>query len=147
MPDQKTFLYDDFFIPSDDPGIEKLVHIKGRDIPIRFKRGFSMDDIQAAKAVAVKSKVNLKTGQMEIVGVDEGKFMNELLYRAIVAWPFTDRNGRKVAIDRETIGELCAEGSQVFMAVLNELIGVGQQNLDFFESPSGEASSVTAPAL
>lgn len=140
MAEQTIFLYDDFFIPEDDPGIEKLIRIKGREVPIRFKHGFSLDDIQAAKAAAVKTRLNPKTQQMELVSVDEGKFMNELLYRSIVSWPFVDRNGRKVAIDRETIGELVADGAQALMSALNELIGGAQQDLSFFGNRSEEVS-------
>jgi hypothetical protein len=65
---EETFLYDDFFSPADDPGIEISPMIRGRKVPLRIKRGISLVDAGEARDLA--SKKALKDGAPVVVSID-----------------------------------------------------------------------------
>lgn len=136
----EIFLFDDFFVPADDPGAEYNLDIRGRTIPIRVKRGLSLGDREASKAVATKSHINMTNGQIVVDGFDEGAFMIELLFRCIKSWPFTTKDGKAVPITRANLTQLRTESADAFAKLMNTLVGNAESKAEAlapFENPSG----------
>src|SRR5690242_11314503 len=145
----EQFLFDDFFVTEDDPGHEvdvtmKDVHGNQRVVPIYIKRGLSLSDRDAAKAKSVQTRVNSKTGQLELVGVDESVFMVELVFRTIKSWPFEreDKNGKIVPVEvtRENIKLMLAGSVDELAQRVLGLMRTQEESLDFFENKSDAAS-------
>ena len=119
MSDQQTpFLFDDFFVPEDAPGEEIEVEIKGRMVPMRFSTQISVKDAEEAKMRCVRRKLDPKTGQVKIVGVDESRLTGEVLAKCIKRWPFTYRDGRPVPITPENCLRMCAEAAEKLVSVV-----------------------------
>jgi hypothetical protein len=143
------FFYDDFFVSQDerDPGKEVTVKIRGRDVPIRIKRGLSLEDREAAKNQAITKRIT-PDGKPEIVKLDEGIFAIELLVRNIIYWPFKFRSGRLVPITRETIKAMLADGvdalTKAVMTAMQEQAETTAPFLNSSEQTSGEPSSEAA---
>lgn len=147
--EQENFLFDDFFVPEDDPGhavdvTMKDVHGNVRVVTFHIKRGLSLSDRDAAKAKAVQTRINPKNGQLEMVGVDESVFMIELLFRTIKRWPFEqkDKNGKivPVEISRENIRLMQADAVDMLSQKVLGLLQTQEESLDFFENKSDVAS-------
>lgn len=134
----ETFLFDDFFVPQSDAGIEELVTIRGRQVPIFFKRGMSLGDREQAKAAATKTHITPK-GELVIDGFDQGVFTIELLARLIKSWPFT-RNGTLVTVSRENIVALGADVADALQTVAEKYVSPQKtEALAPFETPSDAA--------
>lgn len=134
-----TFLFDDFFVPNDDPGVEDVVTINGRDVPMHFKRALTLRDREEAKAKAVTTSVG-KDGSLAVTGVDEGVFTVEVLFRAIKSWPFTFKDGSPVPVTRENIQAMMATSADALQAKVLSLTAPKREALDPFVQPSDAAS-------
>jgi hypothetical protein len=135
------FYFDDFFI-ADDDGVVHELRIKGRLVPIKFKRSFTLDDIQAAQSASIKTKLNPATKSMDLVDVDHAKFLRELVPRAIVSWPFTTREGKKVPINKTTCGQLILDAGAAILSIVERMTEEveAHQDTNFSESRSGGGS-------
>jgi hypothetical protein len=134
----ETFLFDDFFVPADDAGVEDTVEINGRDIPMTFKRALTLRDREEAKAKAVKTVIN-KDGSMSVAGVDEGTFTVEILFRTILAWPFTYKDGSPVPVTRAILQSMIANGADALQAKVLSYMAPKREALVPFENPSDAA--------
>lgn len=130
----EVFLYDDFFSPADDPGIEIRPVIRGREVPLRVKRGISLVDAGEARELATKRV--LRNGIPEIVAIDETRMNVVLLKRVIVSWPFTKRDGSPVPINEKTIGDLVGDAAQAVLDEVQKLFEVREESLVPFENRS-----------
>lgn len=135
----EQFLFDDFFVPEDDAGVEETVTIRGREIPIRIKKGLSLKDREEAKSKAVKTHLDPK-GALQFDGFDEGAFNIELLARCIKSWPFTygeghPKAGQQVPVSREMVAQLRADGADAFQELITRLVQDKKEALAPFEKP------------
>lgn len=137
------FFYDDFFTDEDDPGIELLVPIRGRQVPISIKRGVSWKDFSEAKEQAVTMRINPKNQQPEIVNYSDSIFGTELLVRCVKSWPFKKRDGSPVPVTRETIKALGTDGVANLVGVIQQTVQQGVEALAPFVKPSDDPSSQT----
>jgi hypothetical protein len=141
--DKELFLYDDFFVPADDPGIEIRPVIRGREVPMFVRRGFSFRDVGAARERASKRVLNRGTGQVDSVVVDETRAAIILLEHVIVSWPFVrrDRDGTlsPVPINQTTIGEFLGEGAEAVMVEIQRISDGRRAALVPFDAPSDKA--------
>jgi hypothetical protein len=137
--DNETFLFEDFFIPADDPGVETSITVNGREIPLRVKRGLSLGDREAARAVATKMDIDLMKGTMKVDSFDEGVFTIELLFRCLVSWPFT-KDGVAVPITRDNIRALSSSAADEMAKLVQLFVGGNKEEaLAPFEKPSDAA--------
>jgi hypothetical protein len=139
MPTDK-FFFDDFFVADDDPGVEYLVMMGGKEVPLRIKKALTLDDIEACKEKAIKKDWNFRSGEMIVRGVDERTFVLEVLLRAIISWPFEYRDGRKVPITREVLQSMMADSYDALARIVTGLISQRREQTDPFEKVSAEAS-------
>lgn len=139
--ENNNFLFDDFFVPEDDPGHRvdismRDVHGSTRVVPIYIKRGLSLSDRDAAKNKAVQTRVNPNNGQLELVGVDDSVFMVELVFRTLKSWPFKnkDKSGEfvPVPITRENIRLMLADAVDQLSQKVLGLLKTQEESLDFF---------------
>ena len=100
----EDFFFDEFF--ADDAGVEILLPIRGRKVPIRIKRGLTLKEKFRAQAVAVKRKVDPATGRVVIEEINEARGAEEVILAMIVSWPFKYRDDSPVPINRETVNKL-----------------------------------------
>jgi len=138
VSDSTEFFFDDFFVGSDDPGVEIKPVLRGRVVPMRITRGLSLDDREAAKAMAVRQHLNPQ-GQMVLDGIDEKVLNVEVLARALKSWPFT-RDGQPVPITRQTITALGGDCCDAIMAEMAKLLSAAEDAHAPFENPSDAAS-------
>lgn len=131
------FLYDDFFSPKDDPGIEIRPVVRGREVPIRVKRGLSLVAAAEARHRASTHVLNRQTGMPEVVAVDETRMNILLLQASLVSWPFRYRDGSPVPINEETIGELLGDVASAVLSEIQAMMEGRQKSLVPFEQPSG----------
>lgn len=132
----QEFLFEDFFVAADDPGVEEVVSINGRDVPLRIKRGITLKDIEEAKSKAIKTHLSPK-GELVVDSVDEAQMTVEILARVIKAWPFV-RDGKQVPITRENLYLMRAEASEALQSLVKRLISGKKEALAPFEKPSVE---------
>jgi hypothetical protein len=111
-----SFLFDDFFLADDAPGIEVTLRAKGRDIPLRV-RPLSVTDQVEVQAQALVKHVT-PDGQITIDRLDEAKASSLLLARSIVSWPFTFKDGSPVPVTPENCARMLGEvGKQLTQAL------------------------------
>ena len=135
----ETVLFEDFFVPADDPGVETSITVNGREVPLHIKRGLSLGDREAAKAVATKMDIDMEKGTVKLSSFDEGIFTIEMLFRCLKSWPFT-KDGVPVPITRENIRALKATAADEMSKLVNALTGGSKDEaLAPFEKPSDEA--------
>jgi hypothetical protein len=132
----EPFYYDDFFVSKDkkDAGEIVVVTLKGREVPIRFKRGISLGDKNAAKARSIVTRIK-PDGKPEIVSIDDSAFALELLSRTIIEWPFKYRDGRPVPISKDTIEEMfedCAD--ELALLVMKRFTKKREVQQDFLDN-------------
>lgn len=145
-----TFLYDDFFIPKDDPGERVIITMKGRPVPIFFKKALDLEDMSVAQAAGLKKTIK-EDGSVVIAGIDEAASECALLARMIVSWPFQDAEGNPVPVIPENIATLVPEAYMQLASIMNRrveavnksLIPFVKASIDPFlqESPREQASS------
>lgn len=135
----EMFLFDDFFVPNDDPGVQVDVAINGRSVPIMVKRGLSLGDREAAKAIATKTRLDLTKGQLVVESFDDGAFTLELLFRCIKSWPFV-RDGKQVPVTRENILALKSSAADAFALLVQNLVQDKSEALTPFVKASDAAS-------
>ena len=119
MDDQ--FLFDDFFVGDDNPGIEISIKVRGRDIPLHIRPLTTSDQI-AVQAAAV-SKRYTPEGGVVIDRIDEAKANSLLIAKSIVSWPFVFKDGSSVPVTPENCSKLLGDaGVQITQALgaLNE---------------------------
>lgn len=117
--EQQAFLYDDFFVSEEDPGIEVVLTVRGRDIPLRVASGISLGDQQEVQAMGVKKHFDFKTKQVVVDEVDESLITFELMRRYIKSWPFTFADGSPVPVNRKNIARLGADAAAQLQEVIN----------------------------
>jgi hypothetical protein len=135
----EMFLFDDFFVPNDDPGVQVDVAINGRVVPIMVKRGLSLGDREAAKSVATKTRLDPTKGTLTAESFDEGAFVVELLFRCIKSWPFV-RDGKTVPVTRENILALKSSAADAFALLVQNLVQDKMEAL----APFGKASDAAS---
>lgn len=133
-----TFLFDDFFVGADDPGVEDVVVLNGQPVPMRFKRALTLRDREESKAKAVTTAVGAD-GSLNVTGVDEGVFTVEVLMHAIKSWPFTYQDGSPVPVTRENIHSMMASGADALQQKVLELASPKREALAPFVKPSDAA--------
>jgi hypothetical protein len=133
---EETFLYDDFFSPADDPGIEIRPMIRGREVPLRIKRGISLVDAGEARDLA--SKKALQNGTPVVVDVNETRMNILILKRVILSWPFVKKDGSPVPITEKTIGELVGDAAQAILEEIQALMSAREESLAPFAKRSGK---------
>lgn len=138
--ENESFLFDDFFVAQDetDPGEQINVALNGRQVPLHVKRGLSHSDKQAAKKVAVKTRVK-PNGQIEITEIDEGEFAVELIFRCLKSWPFKYRDGKPVKITRENIRLMLGEHTEVLATLFTNNITKKTEAMQPFTTPSANS--------
>jgi hypothetical protein len=145
---EEDFFYDNFFVSQDatDPGKEVMVTIRGREVPIRIKRGLSLEDREAAKAQAITKRIK-PDGTPEIVKLDEGVFAIELIVRNVLSWPFRHRNGSKVPITRENIKAMVADGADALATtIMKSIQGQVTATANFTSSSEPTSEEVSSEA-
>lgn len=120
----EPFLFDDFFVSDDDPGIEVTVSVRGRDIPLRI-RPLSVSDQVEVQAQALVKRVSPE-GQIVVDRLDESKANSLLLAKSIVSWPFTygpnhPQAGQPVPVTPENCAKLLGEAGQRITQALGKL--------------------------
>lgn len=135
----ELFLADDFFVDEHDPGVELIVTLSGRTVPLMVKRGLSFADIAAAKQQATKMRFK-PDGTPEVYAFDETIMNVEILFRALKSWPFTQRNGKSLPLTRENIKALRAENIEPIIKALGIIVERRGQATDPFGSHSGDPS-------
>jgi len=133
---EELFLYDDFFSPVDDPGIEIHAMIRGRKVPLRIKRGLSLIDAANARERASTRVLNRQTGMPEVVAMDESRMNILLLQSSIISWPFKYRDGSLVPITEQTIGEMLGDAAAAVLEHVQRLMEGRQEALVPFDKPS-----------
>lgn len=133
----EEFLFEDFFVAADDPGVEEVVNIHGRDVPLRIKRGITLKDIEEAKSKAVKTHLS-PSGQLIVDSIDEAVMTVEILVRCIKGWPFT-KDGKKVPVTRENLYAMRAEASDALQTLVQRLVSGKKEALVPFGKASEEA--------
>lgn len=136
MSDDLTFLFEDFFASDEERTVDIPVTILGRVVPITVKVGLTVEDRLAAQRAAIKKSVK-PSGEVTILGVDESEATIELLARAIVRWPFMQKDGVPVPVTRENIRKLLG-GADALAAAIQKLDAEGLAALDPFVTPSAE---------
>jgi hypothetical protein len=133
----EQFLFDDFFVGDDDPGIEIVIHVRGRDVPLHI-RPLSTSDQVAVQAASV-SKRFTPSGQVVIDRIDEAKANAMLIAKSIVSWPFVNKDGRPVAITAENCGKLIGDAGTQITAALGSLNEKKTEVITPFDSSSDAA--------
>jgi hypothetical protein len=136
MSDQQ-FFFDEFF--GEDDGVEILLPVRGKKVPIRIRRGLPLQEKLAAQSAAIKRKINPVTGKIEVDRIEEGAAARELAFRMLLDWPFTYREtGEKVPITRENVDKLLG-GMDKLIELVGKLDEEGEAALAPFALPSAEA--------
>jgi hypothetical protein len=130
------FLFDDFFGSEDDPGIVVEIKIRGRQVPITLRRGLTLADQMACQAAALKKR--LVNGSIVMDGLDEAILVEEMMVRAIKAWPFQFKGGTPVPVTRENIRKMLGGADEIADAI-KKLSTEGEAALAPFVPASGAA--------
>lgn len=137
--EQEAFLFDEFFETEENKSFPLTVKIAGRSVTIHIKKGLTNADRNAAEMAAIKTEP-LPNGGMKILGMDESRLTDELIARAIVDWPFTNRDGSKVPINRETVRRLKGGSERIIMAV-EAFDREGEAGLATFQESAAQTAS------
>lgn len=134
---EELFYVDDFFATDDDPGVTVAVNIRGRQVPITFKRGLTIEDKAKAQQMAIKRRIT-PDGKVIVEGLDETEAVVYMLAVSIKEWPFTDRaTGEKFPITPENIKKLLG-GADEMADVIAKLDAEGAEALVPFVARSTE---------
>lgn len=132
----ETFYFDDFFASDEDPGVTVPVKIRGRMVPITFKRGLTIEDKAKAQAAAVKMTISAD-GKPVFGGIDNAAAVTQMLAVSIKSWPFTNRDGSPVPVTIENIKKLLG-GADEMADVIAKIDAEGAEALVPFVAPSDE---------
>lgn len=136
------YLYDDFFISEDDPGVEMQVPINGRVVPITFRRGLTVEETEKVRAAAIKKRLR-PDGQMELVDVNETAYQLHVVALAVKSWPFVKRaeDGvvTPVPVTLETVKRLGGDALNALFNAYQLVLARQQEALAPFEPPSDVA--------
>lgn len=132
----ETFFFDEFF-GSEDNGVEIHLPIRGREVPLRIRRGLTLKEKVEAQAVAVKRKIDPSTGKITIDRIDEAAAAEEIAFKMLLSWPFITRDGAPVPITRENVGKLL--GMDQLVELTQKMEQEGEAALAPFVAPSVEA--------
>lgn len=136
-PAPEQFFFDEFF--TDDAGVEILLPVRGRKVPIRVRRGLPLQEKIAAQSVGIKRKADMKTGKVVVDRIDEGAAAREVAFRSIISWPFTYREtGEPVPITRENVDKLLG-GMDTLVEIVMQMDKEGEAALLPFVAPSEKA--------
>jgi len=133
----QVYLFDDFTVGADDPGIEVPVVLLGRFVPILFKRGLTLEETAAARNAGLKKRMN-KQGQLEILSLDETAIQLATVVRAIKDWPFKQRDGAKVPVTLENIKKLSGSEIEALFIAFSQLTQAREQALVPFAATSDD---------
>lgn len=129
----ETFFFDEFF--ADDSGVEILLPIRGRRVPIRIKRGLTLAEKIKAQSVAIKRRVDPATGRVVVEEINEAAGAEAVILAMLVSWPFVTRDGSPVPITRENINKLLG-GLDVLADLVQKMEAEGDAALAPFVRPS-----------
>jgi hypothetical protein len=132
----ESFFFDEFF--GSDEGVEILLPIRGRSVPLRIKRGLTLREKAAAEGKAIKRSVNLKTGQITVEGIDEAAAAEEIAFQMLLSWPFTHRDGSPVPLTRENAAKLLG-GLDTLVGLVKKIEEEGDAALAPFVARSATA--------
>jgi hypothetical protein len=139
------FLFDDFFVDESDPGVEILVELKGRQVPIRVRRSITLTQKEAAMQGAIQRHIT-DEGRVVVDGMDDALLSIGVLFAYLVAWPFTRRDGSPVPITREAVAALDSNFIETALMALRAKQAAREVEADGpFVPPSGVASEAPAP--
>lgn len=141
MSEPEVFYFDEFFA---DEGVDILLPIRGRKVPLRIRRGLPLKEKAAAQAVAVKRHVDPNSGRVVIDQIDESLAAEEIAYRMILSWPFINRDGSKVSITRENVSKLLG-GMDTLVSLVEKMEQEGDAALVPFVAPSTTVSEASQP--
>lgn len=113
----EPFLFDDFFVPDSDPGVEVTIPMRGRPVPFVLKRGITLKDKEEAAAAGMTRHID-ENGRLVVDGLDDQKVTAELLVRCIKSWPFTHKDGSPVPITAENILSLVGDAGEKLVNAL-----------------------------
>jgi hypothetical protein len=134
----QVFYFDDFVVGEDDPGVEVPVEIRGQVIPIRFHRGLTIEDREAAKNAGITRRVRPE-GTIELLSIREDIIQLENVTRAIKSWPFTDREGKPIPVTKQNVKALGAEALDALFFAYQKVSTGRAQALVPFVMPSDAA--------
>jgi hypothetical protein len=135
---QDTFLFDDYFSDPDDPGVEVVIHAKGKDIPFHIRRVLTLGEKQAASDAAVKIDFDVK-GNPKLRSVNQGMYTEAIVLAGLKAWPYEYAPGKPVPINAKTVHAHDGGINEQLAALILGIAEVQQQALTPFEMKSDEA--------
>jgi hypothetical protein len=141
MTEQQPLYFDEFF-GSDDNGVEITLPIRGRQVPLRIRRGLTLREKSQAQARAIKRHIDPKTGRLIIDSVDEAGAAEEVAFQMLLAWPFVNRaDGSPVPITRENVALLLG-GLDALVELTQKMEEAGEEALAPFVSASASPSVI-----
>lgn len=142
----EPFLFDDFFVPDSDPGIEVPIVLQGRPVPFVLKRGITLKDKEEATAAAMTRHFT-EEGKLVVDGLDDQKLTAELLTRCIKSWPFVHKDGSPVPVTAENIMAMVGDAGEKLVTLLMAGLSAKEVHANGpFETGSGAASTDEAQA-
>ena len=139
------FLFDDFFVSPEDPGVEVQIPFKGRLVPIRLKRGLTLAEKENATQAAITRHIDEDTGRVLIDGIDDAKLGSAVVAAYIKEWPFRRADGNPVPATPEFVAQLDSNFSDALMTVIKRLQEGKREEADGpFAPTSGVPSGVAA---
>ncbi len=143
--------FEDYFVDTDGAGEEVFITLKGQQVSIMMQNELSLADMAAAEAAGVKKEVNMETGEVTVLGVDEIAAGTALLARCIKSWPFTFREGEsrgeQVPVTQQTVSQLPSEAFMQLYSIINRRVAALEASMPPFGKPSGKASSPRVKGL
>ncbi len=147
----QELFFEDYFVDTDGAGEEVIINLKGQPVSIMMQNELSLADMAAAEAAGVKKDVNMETGAVSVIGIDEVAAGTALLARCIKSWPFTYRDGESagemVPVTVETVSALPSEAFIQLYSVINRRVAALEASMPPFGKPSGKASSPRVKGL
>lgn len=142
-PQGQQFFYDEFF--GDDEGVEIYLVVRGREVPMRIRRGLTLKEKAAAQASGVHRSIDPNTGAIKIDRIDEGKAAEEIAFRMLISWPFVNRDGSPVPVTRENVSKLLG-GMDKLVEIAAKMESEGDRALIPFVAPyAGDSVAPAAP--
>lgn len=133
---EEKFFYDEFFVSDDDPGLEEEIEIRNRKLTVTIKRALTLEDISEARSSSIKTRMNKKTGQPELVEVNESEFIIKILPKLVLAWPFKHRDGRPVEISEKNLKNLKFDVAEAFAPLVKKVLEGREEVKNFFDPKS-----------
>lgn len=110
---QENFFFDDYSV-DENAGVPVTIPINGRPVPFTLRRALTIK--QRSRATEPAIKIKIVDGKPEVGKLDMDAFSIGVAIEAIIAWPFTYRDGKPVPVTRETVSKLPAEAVDLIAA-------------------------------